>query len=99
MSQTSFPRSEHTALLLRKIEERIGLRGLPIEVAERGLNQLKCQYRFGLRSGSEGEWRELAIHFQYAARFESDGGDDELNRIVDRFLDQFPNRHVGPSQG
>ena len=49
MSVSSFPRPEHVALLRRKIEERVRERNLPLEVAERGLNQWKCQYRFGLR--------------------------------------------------
>ena len=49
MSVSSFPRAEHMALLRSKIEERLRERGLSLEVAERGLNQVKCQYRFGLR--------------------------------------------------
>lgn len=49
MSVPSFPRAEHITLLRQKIEERLRERNLPLEVAERGLNQLKCQYRFGFR--------------------------------------------------
>ena len=49
MSVSSFPRAEHIVLLRSKIEERLHDRGLLLEVAERGLNQMKCQYRFGLR--------------------------------------------------
>jgi len=49
MSISSFPRPEHIALLRHKIEERLHARGLLLEVAEQGLNQMKCQYRFGLR--------------------------------------------------
>jgi len=49
MSVSSFPCAEHIVLLRQKIEERLRERDLPLEVAERGLNQLKCQYRFGVR--------------------------------------------------
>jgi hypothetical protein len=49
MSLSSFPRAEHIALLRTKMEERLRDRGLPLELAERGLDQLKCRYRFGLR--------------------------------------------------
>lgn len=49
MSVPSFPRPEHIALVRTKIEARLRNRGLALEVAERGLNQLKCQYRFGFR--------------------------------------------------
>lgn len=49
MSVSSFPRAEHITLLRQKIEERLRERNLPLEVAERALNQLKCQYVFGFR--------------------------------------------------
>lgn len=49
MSVSSFPRPEHTVLLRSKIEEGLSKRGLLLEVSELGLNQMKCQYRFGLR--------------------------------------------------
>ena len=55
MSVSSFPRAEHVALLRSKIEEGLGKRGLLLEVAERGLNQMKCQYRFGLRQRTPDE--------------------------------------------
>jgi len=55
MSVSSFPRAEHIALLRAKIAERLRERGLSLEVAERGLNQMKCQYRFGLRRQLSGE--------------------------------------------
>ena len=91
MSQSSFPRPEHAAALRRAIEERVRQRGLQLEVAERGLNQLKCQYKFGLRRGPQQDWAELAIHFQIAVRLESSASDAELSRLVDRFLDRrFP---------
>jgi hypothetical protein len=89
MSQSSFPCSKHIALLRRKIEERIRLRGDSLEVAERGLNQLKCQYKFGLRTGPNQEWVEIGIHFQVADRLETTGSVTELNRTLDGFL----NRH------
>lgn len=86
MSRTSFPRPEHVALLKQKIEERIRKRRAAAEVAERGLNQLKCQYKFGLRRSGEDDWIELAIHFQFADRLQNAGGDAELNRLIDSFL-------------
>jgi len=50
MSVSSFPRAEHIALLRSRIEEGLRERGLlQLEVAEQGLNQMKCQYRFGIR--------------------------------------------------
>ena len=85
MSSSSFPRAEHVAVLLEKIQGRIREHRQPIEVAERGLNHYKCQYKFALRRPEE-EWTELAIHFQFAVRLEQAGRDAALNRIVDRFL-------------
>ncbi len=102
MSISSFPRAEHFALLRSAIEERLQDRDLSLEVTERGLNQLKCQYRFGFRvrlpvldppaspidspSKTSGDWKELAIHFQTAQRLEEGCGEEELNRVLDGFL-------------
>lgn len=88
MSVSSFPRPEHIALLRNKIEGRLRSRGEALEIAERGLNQLKCQYKFGFRRSPEDEWIELGIHFQVADRLEHGGNDSELNRILDEFLER-----------
>lgn len=88
MSVASFPRAEHIALLRQRIEERLRERNLPLEVTERGLNQYRCQYRFGFRRRPEDEWTEIPIHFQVAERLESGQNDAELNRILDDFLNQ-----------
>lgn len=91
MSRASFPRPEHAALLRERIESRLRALQLPIEVAERGLDQLRCCYRFGFRRSSEQDWLELPVHFQVAERLEAGQGDSELNRVLDSFLDQsFP---------
>ena len=93
MSVSSFPRAEHIALLRQEIEDRVRLRGHKIEVAERGLNHLKCQYKFGVRDRPGNEWTELAIHFQVAERLERTGNDSEMDRIIDQFLGpRFPHR-------
>jgi hypothetical protein len=92
MSGTSFPRAEHVALLRRQIEERGRGRSPSMEVVERGLNHLKCQYKFGLRDEPDGQWRELAIHFQIAERLQAGASGAELGRIVDGFL----RRHFAP---
>ena len=102
MSVTSFPRAEHIALLRAKIAERLRERGLALEVAERGLNQMKCQYRFGFRrqpsgepprpsasespSGPANDWAELPIHFQIAQRLEEGQGEAEFDRVLENFL-------------
>jgi len=102
MSVASFPRAEHIALLRQKIQEGVRQRGLALEVAERGLNQMKCQYRFGLRraagslaaeasepdssGGQAGDWVELAIHFQVAQRMEESGSTTVFERILEDFL-------------
>jgi hypothetical protein len=88
MSASSFPRSEHVSLLKQKIQERVHNLDPRVEVTERGLNHLKCQYKFGLRRAPAGDWNELAIHFQVAERLESTGNEAELNRILDGFLGQ-----------
>lgn len=85
MSRASFPRSEHLSLLRDKIEQWIAEHGLNIEIAERGLNHYKCQYRFEFRRPSH-EWMELPIHFQVAQRLEAGCGEDELNRLLETFL-------------
>ena len=101
MSVSSFPRAEHVALLRSKIEEGVGKRGLPLEVAERGLNQMKCQYRFGLRRQGEekqlssraesvhdaaNDRAEFPVHFQIAQRLEEGRGDAEFDRMLEAFL-------------
>jgi hypothetical protein len=96
MSESSFPRAEHVRLLREKIAERVREKGLAVEIAERGLNHYKCQYRFALRrpperDSPEQDWIELPIHFQVAERLESTHTDAELSRILDAFLQ----RHFG----
>ena len=89
MSVSSFPRPEHIALLRRKIEEVLHDRGLLLEVAERGLNQMKCQYRFGLRrsvNDAAGDWAEFPVHFQIAQRLEEGRGDAEFDGMLENFL-------------
>ncbi len=88
MSGSSFPRSEHIATLRQKVEERIRQRRHAIEVAERGLNHYRCQYRLGFRRRPEEQWRDLAVHFQVMDRLETTGNDAELNRILDGFLNR-----------
>ena len=88
MSVASFPRAEHVALLRQKIEERLRERNLSLEVTECGLNQYRCQYRFGVRRQRTEEWTEISIHFQVAERLETGQNDAELNRMLDDFLDQ-----------
>ena len=107
MSVSSFPRPEHIALLRSRIEEGLDKRGLRLlEVAERGLNQMKCQYRFGLRrrpdekpsytpsesvNDAANDWAEMPIHFQIAQRLEEGRGDAEWDRMLERFLSHhFP---------
>ncbi len=88
MSVSSFPRPEHIALLRNKIQEHLRLRGRALEIAERGLNHLKCQYKFGFRRGAEEEWAEMGIHFQVADRLENSGNQSELSRVLDEFLER-----------
>jgi len=88
MSRASFPRHEHAVLLLEKIEQRLRTRPLALEVAERGLDHLRCCYRFGFRRSHEQEWIELCIHFQVAERLEASQDEAELHRILDSFLDR-----------
>jgi hypothetical protein len=97
MSGTSFPRQEHVALLRRQIEELVRGRSPSMEVVERGLNHLKCQYKFGLRNEPDGEWRELAIHFQVAERLQAGASGAELGRIVDGFLHGYFARQSLPA--
>ena len=88
MSASSFPRSEHISLLKQKLERRAHNLDPNIEVAEHGLNHLKCQYKFKLRRTPGEDWTELAIHFQVAERLEATANEAELNRILDAFLSQ-----------
>ena len=97
MSGTSFPRPEHIALLRRRIEERGRGRSPSLEVVERGLNHLKCQYKFGLRNEPEGQWRELAIHFQVAERLQAGASEAELDRVIDGFLQRHFARRTSPA--
>jgi hypothetical protein len=97
MSGASFPRAEHIAQLRRRIEERVRRRSPSMEVAERGLNHLKCQYKFGLRNEPDGEWSELAIHFQVAERLQAGTSEAELDRIIVGFLDRHFARHHLPA--
>ncbi|MBI2816278.1 MAG: hypothetical protein HYX72_05020 [Acidobacteria bacterium] len=93
MSVSSFPRPEHIPLLRKKIQEQLQSLGQALEIAERGLNQLKCQYKFGFRSAPEDEWIELGIHFQVADRLENSGNESELSRILDEFLQRHFSNH------
>ena len=97
MSGASFPRAEHIALLRRQIEERVRGRSPSMEVVERGLNHLKCQYKFGVRNELEGQWSELAIHFQVAERLQAGASGAELDRIIDGFLDRHFARRNSPA--
>lgn len=97
MSGSSFPRPEHIALLRRLIERRGRGRSPSVEVAERGLNHLKCQYKFGLRQEPEGVWRELSIHFQVAERLLAGADDSELERIIDAFLHRHFEQYNSPA--
>ena len=113
MSVPSFPRAEHIALLRQKIEKRLRERNLPLEVSERGLNQLQCQYQFGFRrapshaKGSEGRPADLL-------RQESPAAEDWAELAIhfqvaqrfeegrgeaelDRILDRFLSRKFGNS--
>ena len=91
MSVPSFPRDEHVALLRQRIEERLRERNLPLEVAERGLNRYRCQYRFGFRRPPAEDWAELSLHFQIAARLARGEETKEFDLILDEFLDRnFP---------
>ncbi len=93
MSGSSFPRPEHILLLKDAMERLLRARGESMEMAERGLNQLKCQYKFGLRPGLEGEWSELAIHFQVAERLQDSADDSELARLLDGFFSLHSSSH------
>ena len=75
-------------MLLERIEQRLRTRPLPLEVAERGLDHLRCCYRFGFRRSSEQEWIELPIHFQVAERLEAGQDEAELHRILDSLLER-----------
>jgi hypothetical protein len=86
MSVSSFPRPEHIPLLLGKIKERLATRGQRIEVAEAGLNQYRCEYKFALRREPQEPANILAVHFQLAGRLQKSGNDAELNRLIDEFL-------------
>jgi hypothetical protein len=86
MSGTSFPRAEHIALLRERIEQRVRGSSPSVQIEERGVNHLKCQYKFGLRNKPDGEWRELAIHFQVAERLQAGGDGTELDGIIEKFL-------------
>jgi len=88
MFRSSFPRSEHITALRQKLQERLGRVPQTIEVADLGLNHYKCHYKVGLRRRAEEPWIELAVHFQVMDRLEATGNDAELNRILDRFLNQ-----------
>ncbi|MGH9786537.1 MAG: hypothetical protein ACRD88_20395 [Terriglobia bacterium] len=98
MSVSSFPRAEHIALLRQAIEHWLRERKLPLEVAERGLHQLKCQYVFGFRhpravlpdqERPTDNWAELAIHFQMAQRLEEGRGETEIDALLDRFCSRL----------
>ena len=109
MSVSSFPRPEHVALLRQNIEAWLRHRNLPLEVAARGLNQLKCQYIFGFRraqvvsldqkSDASESWAELPIHFQIAQRLEKGRDEGELDNLLDRFFSRFGNSGGGRPAG
>ncbi|MBI3894633.1 MAG: hypothetical protein HY313_01745 [Acidobacteria bacterium] len=88
MSRPSFPRPEHLVLLREKIGQWLLERNLEIEVAERGLDHYRCQYRFGFRR-PPGEWLELPVHFQVADRLEMGHDEGELHRLLKAFLGKF----------
>ncbi len=86
MSRSSFPRAEHVAALRAAIARLLGEQQTRLEVAERGIDHLRCCYRFGFRHSPEQDWIELPIHFQVAERLEAGRGPAELERILDSFL-------------
>jgi hypothetical protein len=88
MSRASFPRSEHSTLLHDKIAEVLRTCAPQIELAERGLDHYRCCYRFGLRQAPERPWSELSIHFQVAERLEANPSGDELEQIIQLFLER-----------
>ena len=89
MSRSSFPRTEHIAALRVAIARGLGAQQVRLEVAERGIDHLRCCYRFGFRHSAEQDWIELPIHFQVAERLEAGRGTAELERILDSFLKCF----------
>ena len=85
MSRSSFPQPEHVATLRAAIARCLGEQQMRLEVAERGIDHLRCCYRFGLRHSPEQDWSELPIHFQVAERLRA-GRTTELERILHSFL-------------
>ena len=95
MSQSSFPRPEHILILTEKIREILHARELNWELADRGINQFRCQYRIGLRPAEAPDWIEVAIHFQVAARLRAggtEGNDAEIRKILDPIVSQALSR-------
>ena len=86
MSRSSFPRQEHAALLRDQIRDRLKSVAAPMEVVDRGLDQYRCCYRFGLRRPTDAGWKELSVHFQVAKRLEDTGDGTELRGIIDAFV-------------
>jgi hypothetical protein len=85
MSRGSFPLPEHVATLRAAIAQCLGERQVRLEVSDRGVDHLRCCYRFGLRRSPEQDWVELPIHFQVAERLKA-GQTTELERILQSFL-------------
>jgi hypothetical protein len=88
MSRSSFPSPEHARLLREAISVRLLSRTAPLALAEQGLDQYRCCYRFGVRRSPESDWRELSIHFQVAERLKLTHNAEELGRILDLFLER-----------
>lgn len=98
MSRASFPRAEHSLLLQQRIEHRLRVRQIGLEVTARGVDHYRCRYRFGFRRSPGQEWAELSVHFQVAERLEASQQEGELSRILDSFLERaFSIR--GPGEG
>ena len=93
MSRSSFPQPQHAALLRQRIAERLQSQPLPYEVTERGLDQYRCCYRFGIRRPADQDWVELSVHFQVAERLENTRSARELARILDLFLERHFAQH------
>ncbi len=81
-------------LLREKIQKYFRSRELNWELADRGINQLRCQYRIGLRPAGAPEWIEVAIHFQVAERLRkgaaegAEGNDAEIRKVLDPIVSQ-----------
>jgi hypothetical protein len=95
MSRSSFPRPEHAALLHGAIARQLRSRPAPFELVDRGLDHYRCRYRFGIRRSPESDWTELSVHFQVAERLELTRNSEELDGILDLFLERhFADAHV-----